>query len=341
MRSASRRVRAHLAGFRGMCAAHRACYNDEMAGGLGGRTRSASRLLVIGMAALAVLLLVAAAGTGLQFGVADGVADASDVAGRAIVGGLAGAAVGGAALLALRWAGVAAALALTGAAAALLVVVTVAALGATAAVSTAPLNPQVATVEPVQSAGRAGGASEAPAVDEDRSGGTLPDWVQTVMMVIAVVAMLLVVVGAGRSAPAAELLRRHAFGQAVRRDAEPVVEDVDDDIDAEAAADVFEDAASIGEGLDPRRHHRRLRPVADRTRLHRLCPPSARGPGGAPASQSRDPPSGRRAHAARRRQVSRRPVQHPSAHVRRCRRPRAGLRAVGAQLRDLAVVAPA
>jgi hypothetical protein len=197
---------------------------------------------------LLMVLLVVAAGTGLPNDIRDGVANGSDVAVRALVGGLAGAALGVGLLLVARRFGVASRIGLAGAMAAFLAILTIAALGATASVSTAPLHPKVATVDPVESVRPAdvapGGTSR-----RDESGAIgLPGWVEAALVVIAIVVMLLLVLGVARAVPLPKRLRRGRLGPRNRRDAEAVYEDVD----VEAAADVFERAASLGDGPDPR-----------------------------------------------------------------------------------------
>ena len=82
-----------------------ACYNDEMAGQEGQVLATRRARIVTGV--LMVLLVVVAAGTGLPSDIRDGVANGSDVAVRALVGGLAGAALGVGLLLGARRIGVA------------------------------------------------------------------------------------------------------------------------------------------------------------------------------------------------------------------------------------------
>ena len=148
----------------------------------------------------------------------------------------------------VRRIGVAARLGLAGAMAAFLAILTIAALGATASVSTAPLHPEVPNVDAVESAGPA----EAPPGGTSSGGESgavgLPGWVEAALVVIAIVVTVFLVFGAARTFPVPKRLRRGLLGRRNRRDAEAVFEDVD----VEAAADVFERAASLGDGPDPR-----------------------------------------------------------------------------------------
>jgi hypothetical protein len=197
---------------------------------------------------LMVLLVVAAAGTGLPSEIRDGVANGSDIGVRALIGGLAGAAIGVGLLLGVRRTGVATSLGLAGAMAAFLAIFTCAALGATASVSMAPLHAEVQTVDPVEPVGPAdSSAGETSSGGESRAVG-LPGWLEAALVVIAIVVAVFLVFGAARTLPVRNRLRRGLLGRRNRRDAETVFEDVD----VEAAADVFERAASVGDGPDPR-----------------------------------------------------------------------------------------
>ena len=197
---------------------------------------------------LMVLLVVVAAGTGLPDDIRDGVANGSDVAVRALVGGLAGAALGVGLLLGVRRIGVATRLGLAGAMTAFLAILTVAALGATASVATAPLHPGVPSVDAVESVGPAAAPSGETSSSGESSPVGLPGWVEAALVVIAIVVTALLVFGAARSFPVPKRLRRGLLGRRNRRDAEAVYEDVD----LEAAADVFDRAAALGDGPDPR-----------------------------------------------------------------------------------------
>jgi hypothetical protein len=225
-----------------------ACYNDEMAGPEGQRTVFATRQATIGTGALMVLLIIGAAGTGLSSDIRDGVAIGSDVAVRALLGGLAGAALGVGLLLGIRRIGVATRLGLAGAMAAFLAILTVAALGATASVSTAPLHPKVSNVDPVEPGGPAAAPPAGTSRGATSSAVGLPGWVEAALVVIAIVVTIFLVFGAARAFPVPKRLRRGLLGRRNRRVAEPVYEDVD----VAAAADVFERAASLGDGPDPR-----------------------------------------------------------------------------------------
>jgi hypothetical protein len=219
-----------------------------MAGHEGQRVAFASRRARIVTGVLIALLLVVAAGTGLPSDIRDGVANGSDVAVRALVGGLCGAVLGVGLLLAARRYGIAARLGVAGAMAAFLAILTIAALGATASVSTAPLHPKLSNVDPVESVGPAEAPPRATSTVGASGAVGLPGWVEAALVVIAIVVMVLLVFGAARNLPVPKRLRRGLLGPRNRRDAEAVHEDVD----VEAAADVFERAASLGDGPDPR-----------------------------------------------------------------------------------------
>jgi hypothetical protein len=195
-----------------------------------------------------VLLLIAAAGTGLGNEVRDGVAHGSDVVVRVLVGGLAGAALGAGLILGARRIGVAARLGLAGAMAGLLVVFTVGALGATASVSTAPLHPKAPVVSQVEPAAPTGKVPGETLRGGEPGRAALPGWVEALLVVIAIVFMVFVVFGAARAAPLSKLREHGLLRRGQRRAADVVVED----LDVDAAADVFESAASLGDGLDPR-----------------------------------------------------------------------------------------
>jgi hypothetical protein len=195
-----------------------------------------------------VVLVVVAAGGGLPTDVGDGVADGSDVAVRVLIGAVAGAALGAVVLVAIRRAGGAARLGLAGATAAALAIVTVAALGATASVATAPLHPASPSVDVIES----DGPTDAPARQMSSAGESrpteLPGWLEVALIVVAVVASLIILSGLARSFPG-RMRRRHGLlGRRNRREADAVFED----IDLAAAADVFDRAAALPDGDDPR-----------------------------------------------------------------------------------------
>ncbi len=217
-----------------------ACYNDEMAVAATRRARIATGVLM-------VLLVVVASGTGVPSDIRDGVAGGSDVAVRALVGALVGGALGVALLLGARRIGVATRLGLAGMAA-FLAILTIAALVATAGVATAPLHAAVRNVDPVESVGPVPTRPDGTSSGRDPGAVGLPGWVEAAVVVIGIVVTALLVLGAVRTLSVPKRLRRGLLGPRNRRDAEAVHEDVD----VEAAADVFERAASLGDGSDPR-----------------------------------------------------------------------------------------
>jgi hypothetical protein len=223
-----------------------ACYNDEMAGER--RKVPVHRRVWLVVDVVMVVLVIVAAGTGLPSDIRDGVANGSDIAMRALVGGLAGAAVGVGLILGVRRAGVATKLGLASAMAAALAVFTIAALGATASVSMAPLHPDVRTVEPVESVGPAEASPDGTSSGGESGATDLPGWVEAALVVIAIVVSIFLLSGAARSLPSRKRRRRGVLGRRNRRESEAVHED----LDVEAAADVFERAASLGDGPDPR-----------------------------------------------------------------------------------------
>jgi len=219
-----------------------------MSGEDGLRAAFASHRAWIVAAAAMVVLVVVAAGTGLPSDIRDGVANGSDVAARGLIGGLAGAALGVVLLLGVRRLGVASRLGLAGAMAASLAVFTIAALGATASVSTAPLHPAVPTAGPVESAAPAVTSPGGNEVGADAGAAPLPDWLQAALVVVAIVVAMFLALSAVRTLPTRRRRLRARLGPRNRRDGVALFED----IDVEAAADVFDRAASLPDGLDPR-----------------------------------------------------------------------------------------
>jgi hypothetical protein len=207
-------------------------------------------LVVVG--ALVVVLAVIAAGTGALRGFENGVAAGGDLALRALLGAVVGAAVGGLLVLGIRRLGAArtGALGLASGAALVLVVVIVASVGATAGVSTAPLGPEVPTHDSVE---------EGPATtvvlprdtlpDDFGKPADLPNWVGTVLAIIGLILVLLLVLGMARTFQMPRLRLRGGLHWGNRRHAEITQED----LDLDAAADSFADSAgSMGDDDDPR-----------------------------------------------------------------------------------------
>ncbi|MFT3855368.1 MAG: DUF4129 domain-containing protein [Ilumatobacteraceae bacterium] len=211
-----------------------------------------SRRTTIVIGAAVVVLAVLAAGTGALHGFDDGVARGGDLVTRLLVGALISAAAGGLLVVGLRRLGTArtAALGLTGAAAMLLVVLVVGAIGATVAVSTAPLHPEVPSVETVVQRATTTLPPPRDTLPADDGGTTsVPSWIGTVLAIVGLIFVFLLVLGITRTFQMPKLRLRGGMRWGNRRDAELTVED----LDVAAAADSFEDsAASIGDGVDPR-----------------------------------------------------------------------------------------
>lgn len=234
------------------------CYTVGMTGadgtplGPGPRTGDDDHRTAIVIGAVVVVLAVLAAGTGALHGFDDGVADGGDLVVRLLVGALVGAAVGGLIVVGLRRLGPArtAVLGLTGAAAMLLVVVIVGAIGATVAVSTSPLHPEVSSYETVFD--RATTTLPAPRdtlPPQEEGSATVPSWIGTVLAIIGLIFVFLLVLGITRTFQMPKLRLRGGMQWGNRRAAELTMED----LDVAAAADSFEDsAASIGDDVDPR-----------------------------------------------------------------------------------------
>jgi hypothetical protein len=225
-----------------------AWYNDEMAGEDGVRAVLGSRRMWVVADVVMVVLVIVAAGAGLPRDIRGGVANGSEVAVRALVGGLAGVALGVGLLLVARRVGVAARLGLAGALAASLTIFTIAALGATASVSMAPLHPEVQTVDPVESVAPADASPGGTSRGGESGAADLPGWVEAALVVIAIVVAIFLVFGVVRNLPVRKRRQRGLLGGRNRRHGEAVHED----LDVEAAADVFERAASLHDGADPR-----------------------------------------------------------------------------------------
>jgi hypothetical protein len=211
------------------------------------------RRTAVVVGALVVVLAVAAAGTGALRGFHSGVADGGDLGIRLLLGLLVGAGVGGLVVLGLRRLGAArlAAIGLAGGAAMVLVVVIVAAIGATAAVSTAPLHPEVPSANTIDEAP----STSAPRPPDDTLPGDeagtspLPSWVGTVLAILGLILVLFLLIGLSRTFALPKLRLRGGMQWGNRRAAELTL----DELDVDAAADSFDDsAASIGDGVDPR-----------------------------------------------------------------------------------------
>ena len=201
---------------------------------------------------LIVVLGVVAAGTGALRSFHDGVADGGDLGVRLLLGLLAGAVVGGLAVLGLRRLGAArtAAIGLAGTTAMLLVVVVVAAVGATAAVATAPLHPEAPRAGTIEEAPTTTAAFPVDTLPAPSAGsGSVPSWVGTVLAIIGLILVFFLVLGVSRAFTLPKLRLRGGMQWGNRRSPELTV----DDLDVDAAADSFEDsAASIGDDMDPR-----------------------------------------------------------------------------------------
>ncbi len=202
------------------------CYTKAMQGVDGapapGRTDTSARRATVGVGALVILLAVCAAGTGVLHGFDDGVADFGDLALRALIGALLGAAIGLLLVVGLRRLGPArtGVLGLASGAAVALVVLIVASVGATAGVATAPLHPDVPVVRSVDVRDTPRNVIPNDTLPkQDAPPGELPSWVGTVLAIIGLVLLFLLVLGFSRTFqhPPAEPARRLELGQPQRR----------------------------------------------------------------------------------------------------------------------------
>ena len=276
--------------------------------GNAGASPGRGSIVVIGIAV--VVLAVLAAGTAAVRNFRDGVPDGADLGLHVLIGVVLGAAIGGLVVLGLRRLGPTgmARLGLASGAAVVCIVVLAAAIGGTAGVASTHLGPLPAGHQRGRERqGRGRTFTTRPVVENLDVDVDVPSWVSNVLAVVGVILLLVLVLGFTRtfSLPSIRFRGGLRWGNRGRS------ETIEEDLDVEAAADVLDDSISaVGAGA---------------TRGRRSSPHARLLDGLAEVGCARLPYEAPEEHLHRsllalgvsrgdvrgRRQVPRRPVQHP------------------------------
>jgi hypothetical protein len=207
-------------------------------------------IVVIGAAVVVVAVL--AAGTATLRSFHDGVADGGQLARRALIGALIGAAIGGLVVLGLRRLGPARTGVLglaSGAALGLLVLIAVS-IGATAGVATTHIGPPRQTPQTLSPSDTTPVTATSDTIPGELGGpSSVPEWIANILAVLGVLLIIILVLGFARTFSLPHLNLRGGLRWGNRGQSVVVTEE----LDVEAAADSFDDsAASIGDDDDPR-----------------------------------------------------------------------------------------